>query len=303
MHGFHNGELTVQRIAGVHQEAARLEGMLAPADISAGMAGFLAERSFAAITARDHDGRLWTSPLVGAPGFLQVVDPTTLQIHTAPGVGDPLHALPSGQPIGLIAIDYVRRRRFRLNGTLTVAVSAHLEVAVNEAFGNCPQFIPQRTVDLDTADRDPVAVPADVGVLQGQLTSADELTISTATSFLFGTTHPQRGNDVSHRGGAAGFLRWQGNSLWWPDYPGNNLFNSLGNLHVDPEAALLVPDFERHLALHLHGTAKLVITGPGEDEGRTGRRIVFSPKSHVRTHLPVVSRLVSDYPRNPTVDP
>ncbi|MGO4257679.1 pyridoxamine 5'-phosphate oxidase family protein [Marmoricola sp. RAF53] len=297
MHGFHHGELAVQRIAGVHQEAARLEGMLAPADLSPGMAGFLAERSFAAITARDHGGRLWTSPLVGAPGFLQAVDPTTLQIRTAPAVGDPLHLLPSGQPVGLIAIDYIRRRRFRLNGTLTVAVDGRLEVAVDEAFGNCPQFIPQRTVDLDAAR------PADVAVPLGPPTAADEQTISTTTSFLLGTTHPQRGNDVSHRGGAAGFLRRQGDTLWWPDYPGNNLFNSLGNLHVDPEAALLVPDFERGLALHLHGTAELVITGATEDEGHTGRRIVFSPESHVRTLLPVISRLISDYPRNPNVGP
>jgi predicted pyridoxine 5'-phosphate oxidase superfamily flavin-nucleotide-binding protein len=296
-HGFHDGELAVQGIAGVEQEAARLEGMLAPAELSAGVAGFLAGRSFAAITARDHDGRLWTSPLVGEPGFLKAVDPTTLQIHTAPAVGDPLHALSSGQPIGLIAIDYSRRRRFRLNGTLTVATSGQLEVTVDEAFGNCPQFIPQRTVDLDTADRNPVAVP------HGPLIGADELTISSATSFLFGTTHPRRGNDASHRGGGAGFLRWQGSSLWWPDYPGNNLFNSLGNLHVDPEAALLVPDFERHLALHLHGTAKLVVTGSADDEGHTGRRIVFSPTSHVRTHLPVVSQLISNHPRNPTVNP
>lgn len=303
MHGFHDGELAVQRIAGVQQEAARLEGMLAPAEISDGMAGFLAERTFAAITARDHDGRLWTSPLVAAPGFLRVVDPTTLQIHTVPAVGDPLHALPSGQPIGLIAIDYLRRRRFRLNGTLTAAVSGHLEVAVDEAFGNCPQFIPQRTVDIDTADRESLAVPADVAVPEGPLTGADKLTITNATSFLFGTTHPQRGNDVSHRGGAPGFVRSEGRTLWWPDYPGNNLFNSLGNLQVDPEAALLLPDFARHIALHLHGTAELLITGSADDEGHTGRRIVFSPKSHVRTLLPVVSQLVSDYPRNPTVAP
>jgi hypothetical protein len=27
--------------------------------------------------------------------------------------------------------------------------------------------------------------------------------------------------------------------LWWPDYPGNDMFNSLGNLAENAEAALL----------------------------------------------------------------
>lgn len=292
MSGFHDGEVAVQRIAGVQQEAARLEGMLAPAEISVGMARFLAERTFAAVTARDEDGVLWTSPLVAASGFLQVVDPTTLAIHTAPAAGDPLEALPSGQPVGLIAIDYLRRRRFRLNGTLTAAENGGLEVAVGEAFGNCPQYIPQRSVEIDPGHRAADVAPAAL---------ADTVTISEATSFLLGTTHPQRGNDVSHRGGDPGFVRNEGSTLWWPDYPGNNLFNSLGNLQVDPEASLLFPDFARQVALHVQGTAELVITARTDDEGGTGRRIVFSPRRRVQTRLPVVSRLLSDSPSNPTV--
>ncbi len=302
-HGFHAGERAVQRIAGVQQEAARLEGMLAPAAISAGMASFLAERTFASMTARDHDGRLWTSPLVAAPGFLRVVDPRNLQIRATPALGDPLHALPSGQPIGLIAIDYLRRRRFRLNGTLTAAGGGQLEVAINEAFGNCPQFIPQLTVDPDNADCEPFAAPADVDVPQGSLTDLDKATIVTSTSFLLGTTHPERGNDVSHRGGAQGFVRLDGDTLWWPDYPGNNLFNSLGNLQADPEAALLFPDFAGRSALHLHGTAELALADSAgyPDEGHTGRRVVFTPKHHTRTPLCVASELVSEYPRNPPV--
>jgi hypothetical protein len=289
-------------MAGVEHEAARLEGMLAPAEISAGMAGFLAERTFAAITARDHDGRLWTSPLIAAAGFLRVADPGTLQIRATPGPGDPLHALPAGQPIGLIVIDYARRRRFRLNGRLTEARGGQLEVTVDEAFGNCPQYIPQRTVDIDPRERESFTAPDDIAVPGGPLTDADRLTVADATSFLLGTTHPHRGNDASHRGGAPGFVRSDARTLWWPDYPGNNLFNSLGNLQVDPEAALLVPDFDRRVALHLHGTAELVISGSGEDEGHTGRRIVFSLKRQVRIRMPVASHLIADHPRNPTID-
>ncbi len=51
--GFHEGELAVQERAGVALEAARLTGMLAPADLRGGLGRFLAGRSYAAMAARD----------------------------------------------------------------------------------------------------------------------------------------------------------------------------------------------------------------------------------------------------------
>ncbi|RLV04561.1 hypothetical protein CTZ27_11640 [Streptomyces griseocarneus] len=46
--GFHEGELAVQRQAGVARAAARLTGMLVPARLRGGVSRFLAERGFAA---------------------------------------------------------------------------------------------------------------------------------------------------------------------------------------------------------------------------------------------------------------
>lgn len=43
----------------------------------------------------------------------------------------------------------------------------------------------------------------------------------------------------------------------WPDYAGNNMFNSMGNLAVDPTAALLFIDFESGDVLQLTGRAAL----------------------------------------------
>lgn len=146
-HGFHEGELAVQHNLGLERVAARLGGMLEPADLGPGVATFLQGQTFAAITGRDHDRRLWVSTLVGPPGFLHVLDPTTLQIHAGFSPTDPLHNPRPGQPVGLIAVDYSRRRRFRLNGTLSEASPQTLTITAEEAFGNCPQYIPQRTVE------------------------------------------------------------------------------------------------------------------------------------------------------------
>ena len=45
------------------------------------------------------------------------------------------------------------------------------------------------------------------------------------------------------------------NTVEWPDYPGNNMFNSFGNLEVDPTAALLFIDFDSGRTLQLSGRA------------------------------------------------
>ncbi|MER6776688.1 MULTISPECIES: pyridoxamine 5'-phosphate oxidase family protein [unclassified Streptomyces] len=274
--GFHPGELAVQQRAGVRAEAARLSGMLRPPDLCGGAAGFLAERTLAAITARDDSGRLWISPLTGPPGVLDVIAASTLRVRTAPAAADPLHGLPPGQPVGLLAIDFAARRRFRVNGTLTAADEDGLMLQVDQAYGNCPQYIQRRhvrpgpAVVVEDAGGSPVRYATSLASDQARLVRA-------ADTFFLGTTHPERGRDASHRGGPPGFVRVEGGSLWWPDYPGNNMFNSLGNLAVDSAAALLFADFATGHTVHLSGTAVLEWSpgGSDNDEGGTGRRVRF----------------------------
>src|SRR6266702_8638340 len=141
--GFREGERAVQRRAGVEHQAARLEGMLDRPGLGEGFRRFLAERDFAVLTGRDRAGRLWASPLTGRPGMLDACG-TKLCVAVAPADGDPLVGLPAGQPVGLLAIEFATRRRVRVNGTLTAADGLVLEIAVAQAYGNCPQYIQQR---------------------------------------------------------------------------------------------------------------------------------------------------------------
>lgn len=272
MSGFHEGELAVQRQAGVAAEAARLTGMVAPGDLRGGFARFLSDRTFAALTARDVEGRLWVSALTGPPGFLEATGPTALTLHTAPRSGDPLYELPPGQPVGLVVVEFATRRRVRVNGTLTAAGPHRLSVGVEQAFGNCPQYIQPRVL---TPARDTETEAVRRG---DTLTGEEREVILAVDTFFVGTAHPTRGADVSHRGGPPGFVRVDGNRLWWPDYSGNNMFNTLGNLHVDPTAALLVPDFASGVTVQLSGTAQLDWTVPGARgaDDATGRRVHFT---------------------------
>ena len=46
-------------------------------------------------------------------------------------------------------------------------------------------------------------------------------------------------------------------TLVFPDYPGNNLFNTIGNLLEQPEISLLFVDFARQSTVQLQGQARL----------------------------------------------
>jgi len=279
---FHEGELAVQQLAGVRAEADRLSGMLAPPHLG-GAARFLGERTFAALTGREAEGRLWTSPLVGPPGFLDA-EATTLRVHALPSPGDPLHDLPVGQAVGLIVMDYARRRRIRVNGVLVERGAEGLRVDVEQAFGNCPKYIKPRhlAAEAGPVDRHALSRSATLSAEQRALLAAAE-------TFYLGTTHPERGVDTSHRGGPAGFLRVGDGDLWWPDYPGNNMFNSFGNLAVDDTAAMLVPDFAEGTSLLLSGRAVVEWVAPGSagDDGGTGRRVRFTVQQAASAALPV----------------
>ncbi|MEU6546312.1 pyridoxamine 5'-phosphate oxidase family protein [Streptomyces sp. NPDC046859] len=274
--GFHEGERAVQARAGATEEAARLHGMLRPPWLGGGLRAALAARTFAVLTARDREGTLWTSPLTGEPGFLDG-DGTTLTVAAAPPAGDPLHGLPVPQPAGLLAIDLGLRRRIRVNGRLTDGADGELTIEAEQAFGNCPAYIRPRLLAPDTTAPAGASAPAAV---RAALDDRDRELIARADTFFLGTTHPTRGTDASHKGGAPGFVRIEGGELRWPDYAGNNLFTSLGNLTVDPAAALLFLDFTTGRTLHLSGEATVEWHEPAAsgDEGGTGRRVRFRPR-------------------------
>ncbi|QIQ06279.1 pyridoxamine 5'-phosphate oxidase family protein [Streptomyces liangshanensis] len=294
--GFHEGELAVQRRAGVAGPAARLAGMLAPPELDGGAALFLRDRDLAVLTARDRDGLLWTSPLPGAPGFL-AAHGRSLDVRALPAPGDPLAGLAAGQQVGMTAVDLATRRRLRINGALAEVGASGFTVAVDQAYGNCPQYIQRRHLR-----RSPARAGAPSEARWGDTLDAGHLRlIRAADTFFLGTTHPTRGADASHRGGAPGFVRADAEGLWWPDYPGNNMFNSLGNLAADNTAALLFLDFATGTTLHLSGTAAVDWTAPGVpgDDGGTGRRVRFTPHRVVTTTIPVVAGPPAPYPRNP----
>ncbi|HXE89659.1 MAG TPA: pyridoxamine 5'-phosphate oxidase family protein [Terriglobales bacterium] len=248
---FHEGELAVQKRAGVAVEAARLGRSIFDM-IPRPAQRFLLERRFAVLGAADEEGRVWASLLAGPPGFLQTVDERTVRINTALPTEDPLaNALHDAAPVGLVAIHFATRRRMRLNGEAHRTADGAIELHARECFGNCPRFIRPRR-------EEEVATKTDSSVAHGTALNAEQQRwIAAADTFFVASRHPEAGVDASHRGGDPGFVQvLDERTLRWPDYPGNNMFQTLGNMAIDPAAGLLFLDFETGSTLQLSGRAR-----------------------------------------------
>lgn len=106
---------------------------------------FFSALPFLVLGSVDGEGRPWASVIEGPPGFVHSPDPRTLEIDRAPDPGDPASAgIASGAAIGLLGIELATRRRNRMNGRVTRIGDAGLSVAVEQSFGNCPQYIQRR---------------------------------------------------------------------------------------------------------------------------------------------------------------
>ena len=88
--------------------------------------------------------------------------------------------------------------------------------------------------------------------------------------------YSSHGLDVSHRGGLPGFVRVVSRTeLCFPDFSGNLLFNTLGNLEVDARAGLLFIDFQSGRMLHVIGRTRICWDVPETTRSQGIERLIF----------------------------
>ena len=256
---YHPGELAVQRRLGQSEIAARLSRMVRD-EIPDAAAEFLADQPMVVLAAADGAGRIWTSLVTGPPGFVHVTD-EQIAVDALPVTGDPLHEVLTGQPhrVGMIAVQPQTRRRMRVNG-VAVPTGAGLLIQPDQVYSNCPKYISRRHVEgvASTPDRH-VRYHGDA------LDARTQQIIAAADTFFIGSADTEGNTDASHRGGNPGFLQvLSPHRLRWPDYRGNSMFMTLGNISTNPRAGLLIPDWDTGTTLQLTGTAEIIWeSGPG----------------------------------------
>jgi predicted pyridoxine 5'-phosphate oxidase superfamily flavin-nucleotide-binding protein len=187
-----------------------------------------------------------------------------LVVRARPSGSDPLvETLAPGAAIGLLGIELPTRRRNRANGRVTTVTPDEFRVDVVESFGNCPKYIQTRALQpAPVAPRPEPALDA-----TGHLTDwARRMVEGADTVFVASYVEAERATprmiDVSHRGGRSGFIRADAaGTLTFPDFTGNFLFNTLGNLLSNPRAGLVVPDFRSGDLLYVSGDTDIVWDG------------------------------------------
>jgi uncharacterized protein len=184
-----------------------------------------------------------------------------------------------GAPIGLLGIELPTRRRNRANGRVARAAGGGFELAVQQSFGNCNKYI-QARAGLFAAPPPDLPPTSEGGRLSIE---AQQVLAHSDTSFLATSSRePERGGaeglDVSHRGGRPGFIRAEvrdrATLLTMPDFSGNFLFNSFGNLEQNPRAGLMVLDFDSGDVLSVTGQARVIWDGPEVDTFEGAERLL-----------------------------
>jgi uncharacterized protein len=271
---YHAGSRAVQDRVGVREQADHV-GRSVGRGIRDVAAAFLELQPLLVAGAADPStGRVWASPLAGAPGFVRATGPHRVSVTGDRLPSDPLAtalATP-GTPVGTIALDPRTRRRMRLNGRLGPTARG-FAIEADQVFANCPKYLQRRESYEIVPDRRP-------GKPQrtAELTPEQAEFVTAADTFFLASVH-EDGADVSHRGGNPGFVRVDSpGELSWRDYPGNSMFLTLGNLAADPRAGLLFLDWTTGTALQLTGEAHTEF-GPERRVRFTVREVVETPSA------------------------
>jgi uncharacterized protein len=252
---YHEGEITVQAMAGVQEMASRLGKSIGPM-IPPAAQEFLCSQPLAVVSSIDRKNRVWASPLTGKPGFMRVIDEKNVHIKAFPTQGDPLHEnLKFNHQIGVLIIEPATRRRMRLNGEAELLSDSTLHIKIVQVYSNCPKYIQARQSeyrDLQTG--------IDQSIKHNtSLTQEQQQWIQEVDTLFIASSHAEGGADASHRGGNPGFVQvLNENILLLPDYSGNNMFQTLGNIVANPKAGLLFMDFEKGNTLQLAGEARII---------------------------------------------
>lgn len=289
---FHEGEQIVQERIGSREKLAYWGPKAIRPFFPEQHRDFFAQLPFVVISACDAQNLPWITllaaskaPLVTSP------DDTHLHFSALPAKGDALDgALKKGSDIGLIGIELHSRRRNRASGMLAGIDAEGMNFQVIQSYGNCPQYINEREWHYEELD------PEAIEVSQHQaLTPSMQTWIAAADTLFIGSGYRAEGEreaygmDASHRGGASGFVKVVNEKqLIIPDYAGNNFFNTIGNLLLNPKAGLLFVDFETGSLLQLSGRVTIDWDSEAIDEFIGAHRLLIVDIDHIVEQINVL---------------
>ncbi|KAI4911441.1 uncharacterized protein J4E92_010254 [Alternaria infectoria] len=324
---WNEGEEKMHRLLRIPPQDNPTSAMLTP------QAAFMFQRApLLAFGTLDAQDRPWTTLWGGEPGFSEPLGGGFIGTRTlVDGKHDPVvqalvggsekggeskttQAKDGGKLVAGLAIDLMTRKRVKTAGRMIAGTIKDVEVEVEgeenrkqtqlqlvtkieQSLGNCPKYLNQ--YEIRPMPTNPELVSQDSSL------SAEGTTLISRSDMFFLSTSTEDDMDVNHRGGPPGFVRIiSPTTLAYPEYSGNRLYQSLGNLMLDPKIGLVFPDYETGDVVYITGTTSILAGAdasallPGSNLAVT---ITISECRYVKTGLPFRGTKKTPSPYNPLV--
>ncbi len=259
---FHAGEAQLQAESGIDTAEfdAAVDQPFRP-ELNGSEERFINKRTFSVAASIDELFRPWASPLIGASSHLFVVEnPTTVRVTPRRIDGDPLFDnLTIHESMGVLYINPAIRRRAKSLGKGTLEANGSITYRMHRMFGLCPKYIFKREHQVADTDVRDGQLPTSSSVLN----KTDRIQLGDADTAFLASHSNNHGTDPTHRGGPPGFIKVVNDTtIEMPDYIGNGMFQTLGNLVLDDRIGFTTLDFETGRLLQLTGRGSVLATDP-----------------------------------------
>ncbi|PVH69012.1 putative oxidoreductase [Cadophora sp. DSE1049] len=276
---WNEGEKEMHRIMHVSGQGNPNSPFLSPG------AGYMIQGApLLALGTLDDQDRPWTTIWGGEPGFGAPVAKNVVGVKTVvdrrfdPVVeallgdadeGEIVRGEGEGRMVGGLTIDLESRMRVKLHGHMIAGAmegngdgekcvgKMQLVVSINKSVGNCPKYLNSKRIIPFTPE--PKLISDSPQLPPEALALLDK-----ADMFFMSSSDGSEDVDTNHRGGPAGFVRVISNDesgavIVYPEYSGNRMYETLGNLKMNPLAGITVPDFDTGDVLYLTGKTDILI--------------------------------------------
>ncbi|KAF4632966.1 hypothetical protein G7Y89_g5154 [Cudoniella acicularis] len=292
---FHQGEEQMHKLLRVPHRDNPTQPYLTP-----NAANTLIRSPLIALGTLDSNGRPWTTILGGEAGFSRPVAQSIVGIKTTvdrvhdPVVGvllgeaadgEVVQEKSAGKMVSALAIDLETRRRVKLYGRMVAGAlqatkegigEAQIVVKIEQSLGNCPKYLNKKHIVPHLPQ--PKLESSDLPLSN----SAVDL-ISKADLFFISSSNHESDMDTNHRGGPPGFVRVLSNdehgvTLVYPEYSGNRLYQTLGNLSTTPQAGLAFANFDTGDILYITGRTEILA-------GKVATNLISHTNLAVKIHV------------------
>ncbi|RJE23397.1 Oxidoreductase [Aspergillus sclerotialis] len=296
---WHDGEQKIQNLMRVPLDDNPTVPYLSPG------AAFLVQRApLFALGTLDEYGRPWSTVWGGESGFAGPTSESNIEVKSlVDRQSDPvLDALlnssangkdeskgDAGKTVSALSIDLGTRKRAKLSGRM-VSASLGQDSSADGTIDSDQKGKVQLTVKIETS----LATPKPKLVSNSPQLPSAAIDLVNRADTMFLSTAGMGDMDTNIRGGPPGFIRVSSNEqsgavLVYPEYSGNRLYQTLGNMQINPVAGYVFPDFETGNALYATGTTEILI---GKDASKIlprsnlAVRVTLTSARFVETALP-----------------